>query len=191
MGTSSLCFVHAEMQQIVHYTHHPHYPQPRFIGCSKSACYLCDMFIQKQGLYQISHAHRRLYEKWTLPDVNCASSLQAQDFPIILGMMAGDLVEAIRSLRLKGCTTRLYETESRAFLPLSSGSTASNVSTSAISQPLPTSQIKLSSFLPSQNNDFQRATPFQGKFESMFGQSVSLHEMTWEVNQTYQLKHHQ
>ncbi|KAL2698638.1 hypothetical protein AAEP93_010026 [Penicillium crustosum] len=77
-GCSSSCFVHAEMQQIFHYTNHPHDPSPRFIGCSKSACYLCDMFIQKHSQYRISHAHRRLYHKWTLPDLEHSTSKEAQ-----------------------------------------------------------------------------------------------------------------
>ena len=128
-GSSSPCFVHAEMQQIVHYTNHPHDPSPRFIGCSKSACYLCDMFIQKHSQYRISHAHRRLYHKWTLPDMKYSTSKEAQQLQVILASMTNEMATVTAGLQRGFRPPKQYGAQSIAFLPLTSGSTASNTST--------------------------------------------------------------
>lgn len=125
---SKVCFVHAEMQQIVHYTNHPHDPSPRFIGCSKSACYLCDMFIQKHGLYRISHAHRRLYDLWTLPDLDYSASKEAQQLQVILKSMTKEISAIATGFQRSPRPPKQYRAESIAFLPLTSGSTASNTS---------------------------------------------------------------
>ncbi|KAJ5791726.1 uncharacterized protein N7518_008737 [Penicillium psychrosexuale] len=125
---SKVCFVHAEMQQIVHYTNHPHDPSPRFIGCSKSACYLCDMFIQKHGLYRISHAHRRLYDLWTLPDLDYSASKEAQQLQVILKSMTKEISAIATGFQRSLPPPKQYQAESIAFLPLTSGSTASNTS---------------------------------------------------------------
>ncbi|KAK2059324.1 hypothetical protein LY76DRAFT_653434 [Colletotrichum caudatum] len=60
-GTANLCFVHAEVQLLLHYERVSCVPTPRFIGCSKSACFLCDLLIQRHGRFQISFAHQRIY----------------------------------------------------------------------------------------------------------------------------------
>lgn len=133
-GSSSPCFVHAEMQQIVHYTNHPHDPSPRFIGCSKSACYLCDMFIQKHNQNRISHAHRRLYDKWTLPDLGCSTSKEAQKLKVILASMTNEMATVAAGFQQGLRPPKQYGAQSIAFLPLTSGSTASNTSTSTITQ---------------------------------------------------------
>ncbi|KAJ5696741.1 hypothetical protein N7536_007153 [Penicillium majusculum] len=128
-GSSSPCFVHAEMQQIVRYTNHPHDPSPRFIGCSKSACYLCDMFIQKHGQYRISHAHRRLYHKWTLPDLGYSTSKEAQQLQVILASMTNEMATVTAEFQRDPRPPKQSGAQSIAFLPLTSGSTASNTST--------------------------------------------------------------
>ncbi|KAK1514253.1 hypothetical protein CABS01_16743 [Colletotrichum abscissum] len=79
-GVAHDCFVHAEIQQVFYLEHQPHTPAPRAIGCSKSACYLCDLFIRTHGGYVVSHSHGRLYEKWTLPDVEWMTATQATGF---------------------------------------------------------------------------------------------------------------
>ncbi|KGO44720.1 hypothetical protein PEX2_006510 [Penicillium expansum] len=127
-GSSSMCFVHAEIQQIVHYTNHPYNPSPRFIGCSKSACYLCDMFIQKHSQYRISHAHRRLYDKWTLPNLDYSTSQEAQQLQTILQSMTEEMEITAKGFQRSLRPPKQYGAESIAFLPLTSGSTASNTS---------------------------------------------------------------
>lgn len=126
-GIGSQCFVHAEIQQALHYEKYPHEPAPRVIGCSKSACYLCDLFVLKQNRYRVSHAHRRLYEKWTIPDVNWMTEGQVVVFRSIVQAMIQDLRAKISNQRRIGGRQpwRPYPLESRAFLPLSSGSTLS------------------------------------------------------------------
>jgi len=60
--------VHAEMQLLFFYELHPRNLQPRVICSSKSACYLCNLFIQIHGQFMVPRTHGRLYEKWILPD---------------------------------------------------------------------------------------------------------------------------
>jgi hypothetical protein len=122
------CFVHAEMQQVIHYEKQPHQPTPRAIGCSKSACFLCNLLILKQGRFRISHSHGRLYQKWTLPDVDWMSQHQALLFRAILQEMIRELKKAAMPAMMMACSMP-YPMESRAFLPLSSGSTLSKATT--------------------------------------------------------------
>lgn len=59
--------VHAEVQLLLFYEQQPHVSRPRIIGSSKSACYLCDLFIQSHGEFCIPRTHGRLYDRWILP----------------------------------------------------------------------------------------------------------------------------
>ncbi|KAI3530163.1 hypothetical protein CABS02_14611 [Colletotrichum abscissum] len=124
-GIAQYCFVHAEIQQIFHLEQQPHTPAPRAIGCSKSACYLCDLFVRTHGTYVVSHSHGRLYEKWTLPDVDWMNATQADRFQSMVQSMVKDMREAIRRLKGGVKTIYRYPLESRACLPLSSEATSS------------------------------------------------------------------
>ncbi|KAF7944996.1 uncharacterized protein EAE97_005629 [Botrytis byssoidea] len=62
-----------EIQLISFYEQFPAGLPPRCIGSSKSACFLCDLFIKKHGLYRISRSHGRLYPKWTIPEGDWAN----------------------------------------------------------------------------------------------------------------------
>lgn len=129
-GCAQRCFVHAEVQQILHMEKQPHRPAPRAIGCSKLACYLCDLLIRKQGRYVVSHTHGRLYEKWTIPDVDWMTTTQAVMFRCIVQAMIQDIRKAIQKFRDEQGNKRRkswapYPLESRACLPLSSNSTLS------------------------------------------------------------------
>ncbi|KAL8671387.1 MAG: hypothetical protein Q9168_004119 [Polycauliona sp. 1 TL-2023] len=59
--------VHAEIQILLFYEENPHGISPRIIGSSKSACYLCNLFVQKHGKFQVPRTHGRLYDRWILP----------------------------------------------------------------------------------------------------------------------------
>ncbi|KAL9032833.1 MAG: hypothetical protein Q9180_006283, partial [Flavoplaca navasiana] len=59
--------VHAEIQILLFYEQHPSRVPPRIIGSSKSACYLCDLFIQLHGHFQVPRSHGKLYDRWILP----------------------------------------------------------------------------------------------------------------------------
>ncbi|PKS05163.1 hypothetical protein jhhlp_008531, partial [Lomentospora prolificans] len=86
------CFVHAEVQVILYYEQHPpNYPPPRAIGGSKSACFLCDLLIQKVGKYRISYTHRRLYPQWTIPASLWMSDEQRATFSNIVEAMIVDI----------------------------------------------------------------------------------------------------
>ena len=60
--------VHAEIQLLFYYEHNPDIPHPRIICSSKSACYLCDLFIRLHGKFHIPRTHGRLYDRWILPE---------------------------------------------------------------------------------------------------------------------------
>lgn len=59
--------VHAEIQILLFYEQNPSRVPPRIIGSSKSACYLCDLFIQQHGHFQVPRSHGKLYDRWILP----------------------------------------------------------------------------------------------------------------------------
>ena len=63
-------YVHAEVQLVTHFEVSQSRNRPRVIGASKEACFLCDAFVEAQGDFQLSKAHRQLYEKWTIPDLS-------------------------------------------------------------------------------------------------------------------------
>lgn len=60
--------VHAEIKILFFYELHPRGIRPRVICSSKSACYLCNLFIYIHGEFFTPRTHGRLYEKWMLPD---------------------------------------------------------------------------------------------------------------------------
>ncbi|KAG7112018.1 hypothetical protein HYQ44_010213 [Verticillium longisporum] len=95
-------------------------------SATKSACYLCDLFILKQSRYHVSHAHRRLYEQWTIPDVDWMTEAQACTFRAIIQDMIQHMNEATRFRQARAMPWGLDPLESKAFLPLSSGSTVSS-----------------------------------------------------------------
>ncbi|KAL8658085.1 MAG: hypothetical protein Q9226_001289 [Calogaya cf. arnoldii] len=59
--------VHAEIQILLFYEQNPSLSRPRIIGSSKSACYLCNLFIQHHGKFQVPRSHGKLYDRWMLP----------------------------------------------------------------------------------------------------------------------------
>lgn len=66
-GATLRCCVHGEVQLVLFHERHPSNFMPRTIGSSKSACFLCDLFIAKHGRFSISHTHKRLYGQWRIP----------------------------------------------------------------------------------------------------------------------------
>ncbi len=59
--------IHAEIQLLFYYEMHPEIRRPRVICSSKSACFLCDLFIKVHGKFYAARTHGVLYDKWTLP----------------------------------------------------------------------------------------------------------------------------
>lgn len=54
--------IHVEIQILYHYEIHRVKIRPRIICSSKSACFLCDLFIKLHGKFYIARTHGRLYE---------------------------------------------------------------------------------------------------------------------------------
>lgn len=124
-GASKTCHIHAEVQLILYYEQHQTERPPRAIGCSKSACFLCDILIQKLQKYHISFSHRRLYNQWTIMDVCWMTTEQAHHFRDVLRAIITELLSLRQSL-VAPCKRQLlhrkFGLESRAVLPLSSHS---------------------------------------------------------------------
>lgn len=71
------CHVHAEVQLVVHYDLFSQHKTPststflapRVIGTSKWLCYLCYRFLVAHGGFAVVNTHGRLYDQWTIPDL--------------------------------------------------------------------------------------------------------------------------
>jgi nucleic acid/nucleotide deaminase of polymorphic system toxin len=59
--------LHAEIQLILHSGWNAARLRPRVICSSKSACYLCQLFIKLHGYHYIPTSHGRLYDTWKWP----------------------------------------------------------------------------------------------------------------------------
>ncbi|KAL8684987.1 MAG: hypothetical protein Q9218_008037, partial [Villophora microphyllina] len=83
------CYVHAEIQLITFYGMVLNLDErmPRVFGVSKSACYLCDMFIRLHRQFLVSKTHGQLYDQWTVPDLVEFSHEQRQRFRGIVQRM--------------------------------------------------------------------------------------------------------
>lgn len=93
------CYVHAEIQLLL-YNDNPlnksvQYLGPRVFGVSKSACYLCNLFILGHGDFFISKTHGRLYDQWALPDLAEYTPQHRQKYRNILKVMAAEMQSAI------------------------------------------------------------------------------------------------
>lgn len=127
-GSIESCHVHGEVQLVLHHERAMHHPNPRCLGSSKSLCFLCELFVERHGGYWISHSHKRLYHKWTIPDTNWMNEEQTLRFQRIVREMTSELV------RLSGVNYRnvQYPVESRYHLPFSvAASSASKASSVA------------------------------------------------------------
>lgn len=76
--------IHAEIQLLFFYEHNSDIPPPRFICSSKSACYLCDLFVKSHGKFRLPRTHGRLYDKWILPEWSIHQSLSLQNIQLAI-----------------------------------------------------------------------------------------------------------
>lgn len=161
-------YIHAEIQLIVFYglTSNLMGQMPRVLGVSKSACYLCDLFISIHGQFHISETHGRLYYLWTVPNLANYDLTQRQKYRTILERMHQVCKStALRPSRL----SRGYPPESTPrFYGIPSPIAASTVT--ALSQltiqgpapHTPTQNVPISSNVPSADNIVDgTSTPFQ------------------------------
>lgn len=91
--------VHGEVQMILFYEQYPISHPPRAIGSSKSACFLCDLFVNKHGVFGISHAHMHLYTKWKIPDCPWMNKQQIRRLRTIVRAMDLEIVSLLKRAR--------------------------------------------------------------------------------------------
>ena len=107
-GQRARCLVHAEMQIVAYYgnTSNNSVLVPRVIGASKSACYLCNLFIQLHGQFFITKTHGHLYERWNFPDLADFKPVERVNYRRVLSTMDNELQAAykreIRANRRRG-----------------------------------------------------------------------------------------
>ncbi len=80
-------YVHAEVQLTIFHRQRKDSPDPRAIGTSKAACYLCDLFLSYHPQYTISATHGVLYECWTIPDLASYNVDDKRELRNIIGAM--------------------------------------------------------------------------------------------------------
>lgn len=92
-GKIARCHVHAEIQLLTFYDLNLNLAtaKPRVLGVSKSACYLCNMFILKHGQFFITKTHGRLYDQWNVPDLVEFGQAQRNAFRQVLSSMNRDI----------------------------------------------------------------------------------------------------
>ena len=107
-GQRARCLVHAEIQIIAYYGNIRNTSAlvPRVIGASKSACYLCNLFIQLHGQFFITKTHGHLYERWNFPDLADFKPADRVNYRRVLSAMDNELQDAhqreIRATRRRG-----------------------------------------------------------------------------------------
>ena len=98
-GQTARCLVHAEMQLLVFYSLQtiPKHRKPRFIGVSKSCCYLCNLYIAKYGRFFVTKTHGRLYERWNFPDLCEYSPKERETHRRVLTAIDGEILARCRA----------------------------------------------------------------------------------------------
>lgn len=105
-GRPMACYVHAEVQLLAHYLLQPQdsphqQPVPRIIGASKSACFLCFLFIRAHGGLRPPATHGRLYDQWTIPDLEEYTAAQVDALRHAIGLMAAEMAKLRETYCLK------------------------------------------------------------------------------------------
>ena len=119
--------IHAEIQLLFYYEQNTDLQKPRVICSSKSACFLCNLFIRLYGKYFVARTHGVLYPKWIIPNINNVD-LSRETRQAMTGLVE-ELhkeirVELRKSLHLMG-EKRRHPTESLASLQVWSQSNIS------------------------------------------------------------------
>lgn len=117
-GQRARCLVHAEMQIIAFYgnTRNTSTLVPRVIGASKSACYLCNLFIQLHGQFFVTKTHGHLYERWNFPDLADFKPVERVNYRRVLTAMDNEL-QAAYSREIKATHRRGHPLGSWLTLP--------------------------------------------------------------------------
>ena len=94
--------MHAEVQMVVHYMldkNGGNYLNPRAIGTSKSACFLCGRFLAHYGDLFTGRYHNRLYDQWTVPRDLPLDDHQADRMDRVLTSVRGDVRSLLKRNR--------------------------------------------------------------------------------------------
>jgi hypothetical protein len=97
------CHVHAEVQLAVHYDLLAQHTSPstsrsltpRVIGTSKWLCYLCYRFLVAHGGFAAVNTHGRLYDQWTIPDLEGYGEEMCVRYRCIVRDMDAEVVREI------------------------------------------------------------------------------------------------
>ena len=117
-GKGNFWKVHAEIQLLFFYEFHPENIRPRVICSSKSACYLCDLFVKLHGQFHMPRTHGKLYDRWILPDWKTGISTErVHDLGIIIEKFNTLLEDKIRSTLISRRMPRNPPNESVLVLP--------------------------------------------------------------------------
>lgn len=126
-------FVHAEVQMAIYHETRRSQSLPRMIGSSKAACYLCDAFIRAHGIFQVSKAHRQVYNQWTVPGSPRLDARTMHRLSAALGQVDEEVREELSLAQ--GCRRgRLYPFQSSINLHNTVISTRSNSTVSPLPQ---------------------------------------------------------
>lgn len=94
--------VHAEVQLLYHHELETQAISPRFIGASKKACFLCDVFLRAYGGYGVSGTHGELYKRWTVPERNGMNSAVLAHIQRAIQTVSKDIDHALVACQVKG-----------------------------------------------------------------------------------------
>lgn len=140
--------VHAEIQLLFYYEMYPEIRRPRVICSSKSACFLCDLFIKVHAKFYMARSHGVLYDTWLLPDRGTIRLLEkgTNDMTRVVERFNAILENRIRSTLPMDRMPRFHPNESVLIVPAlwtpSAKSLASSTSTQVIAA-TPNSAIHL------------------------------------------------
>ncbi|KAK1657030.1 hypothetical protein BDP55DRAFT_568143 [Colletotrichum godetiae] len=118
--------VHAEMQLLSFYDHHPHLtPRLLFMGTSKKACYLCNEFMSRHPLnVGVSASHQKIYPAWMSPP--CHTSVRKQQRARLWELSRHLEQAAVRDLETRLGTRRPMTMDSTAGPSLTTTGTISS-----------------------------------------------------------------
>lgn len=102
------CFVHAEVQLITFYGSNANAAtrKPRVLGVSKSACYLCSLFVLFHGQYFITKTHGHLYDHWNVPDLASYKPNQLDGYRRVLSAMNKKVIKDLAGQKRGGYRRR-------------------------------------------------------------------------------------
>ena len=132
--------IHAEIQLLFFYEIHSELLRPRVICSSKSACFLCDLFIEIHATYFVARTHGVLYNKWTLPDPRMVGLglKETENMAAVVEKFSASIEDSIRSALAMPRLLRFHPNESVFMAPSEwSASALSRSSSSTTSVTLP------------------------------------------------------